>query len=222
MQVTYPGTFISLEGGEGVGKSLLSERLAELLKIQLGCDVIQTREPGGSPRAEAIRELFNHDISQEPFTMISELFLVSASRSQHLEYTVIPSLKSGKWVLCDRYTDSSRVYQGVLGGIESASLEKIIELSTHGLQADVTFLLDCDVQTSINRLESRALEKQDGANRYDEANMETHKKIRAGYLELAAKFPKRIKVLDANQEPDKIAQQAYQILKQQIVGSNGL
>ncbi|MFK7825268.1 MAG: dTMP kinase [Oligoflexales bacterium] len=223
MQTKNKGAFISIEGGEGVGKSLLSDRLAEMLKDQIGIDVIQTREPGGSLSAETIRSLFNKDLAQEPFTVMSELFLVSAARCQHLHYRIVPSLKSGKWVLCDRYTDSTRVYQGILGGMAQAPMEKIIELSTGGLQADLTFLLDCDVETSADRLLHRAANKSNregGASRYDEASSNTHRKLRAAYLDLAQRFPNRIKVLDANQKPDNIAQQAYRIIQERI-GSDG-
>ena len=223
MQTKTKGTFISIEGGEGVGKSLLSKRLAKLLKDQFGTDVIQTREPGGCLSAEAIRSLFNQDLAQEPFTAMSELFLISAARCQHLKYTVLPSLDSGKWVVCDRYTDSTRVYQGIIGGMDEASLEQIIEFSTQGLQADLTFLLDCDVQTSAARLQCRASkqeEQENGASRYDQASSDTHHRLRTAYLELARRFPDRIKVLDASQKPDKIAEQAYRLI-QERVGSNG-
>ena len=222
MQAKSMGAFITIEGGEGVGKSLLSNRLAAMLK-SLGLDVIQTREPGGCQSAETIRGLFNQDLAHEPLTAISELFLVSAARSQHLEYTVLPNLQLGKWVICDRYTDSTRVYQGALGGIEEATLERVIGLSTKGLQADLTLLLDCDTGISEARLQARASEKpeaEDGASRYDEASAETHRKLRAAYLGLANKFPDRIKVLDANQKPDKIAQQAYQLIQKQM-GKDG-
>ncbi|NRA43828.1 MAG: dTMP kinase [Oligoflexales bacterium] len=224
MQTKYAGAFISIEGGEGVGKSLLSDRLAQILKVKLGRDVIQTREPGGSQSAEAIRALFNQEPENEPFSGMSELFLVSAARCQHLKYTILPNLQAGNWVVCDRYTDSTRVYQGALGGIEEAALERVIEISTQGLQADLTLLLDCDLKTSMARVKGRTGEAGgagEGASRYDEASFETHRRLRDAYLELAQKFPGRIKVLDASQKADKIAQQAYQVIQERL-GKNEL
>lgn len=206
--------FITIEGGEGCGKSTLRAGLANWL-TQKGLTSKVTREPGGTPMADAIRHIFAEPPAQEKMHIMTELMLVSAGRHQHVKELIKPTLAQNTWVICDRYVDSSRVYQGKIGGIESQFVEEVIRHSTEALAPDLTFLLDCPVEVMMQRLKSRDGQVV-GVSRYDEANESFHRKIRDSYLELAKTFQDRIVLIDASQTPEKCMQQATQILAQRF------
>lgn len=212
--IVSEGLFITVEGGEGVGKTLFTKMLTDQL-IAAGTQVKTTREPGGTPAAQAIRELFLNPPKEESLEALTELFLVSAARHQHVTRLIKPALNSGQWVLCDRFVDSSRVYQSIVGGCERANLETVAKLSVAECEPDLTLLLDCSVDVSLDRLSRRGGEGQ-LQNRYDAASMAFHKRLREGFLQLADEFPDRIEILDASQDARVVVNQAYNIIKEKF------
>ncbi len=210
--MTKDSRFISIEGGEGVGKSYLSQGLKLRLEA-LKYEVLLTHEPGGTPLASAIRQLFLNP--PEKPAALTELYLVSAARAQHVQKLIRPQLEAGRWVLCDRFYDSTRIYQGDLGGVPEAVLEATIEASVDGCHPAQTFVLDCPADVAMSRVEKRAKELQwDGGNRYDEGSRAMHETLRQGYLKRARQFPDRIHVLDASRPPQEVLEAAWSHLKQ--------
>ena len=209
------GKFISVEGGEGVGKSLFMGLLITKMKEQ-GITPLATREPGGTPSADYIREVFKHPPAGDPLVPLAELFLVSAARSQHVACKIAPALASGQWVLCDRFYDSTRVYQGAMAGIAAATFEPVIAVSVADTHPDLTLLLDCPVSVALGRIARRA-EESGGAgairkDRYDSAESHTHEQLRQAYLEVSRRFPERIVVLDASGDAERLATEALSIM----------
>jgi dTMP kinase len=203
------GRFITIEGGEGVGKSLFQERLASRLGGRLGGRrLLTTREPGGTPAADKIRALLAAPPADDPLLIETEAFLVSAARAQHVGRLIRPALKRGDWVLCDRFADSTRLYQGLLGGLPEALVETLIATSTQDLRPDLTFLLDCDVAVSLSRINGRSDPGRDPVKRYDDAKQAFHARLRQGYLDLLTRFPGRIVKLDAALPPEQVVAQA--------------
>jgi len=218
-----PGRFITVEGGEGVGKSHFVAALTRHLE-GLGRSVVATREPGGTPTADKIREIFARPVSGDPLRMEAEALLVSAARAQHVGQLILPALREGKYVLCDRFADSTRVYQGKIGAIPRYDLERLIAFSTGGIEPDLTFLLDCDVDISLGRLAARTSARlaTTGENdssevgRYDKAKRSFHERLRFSYHELAQEYPDRIVVIDASSKPDVVAARAIAILTERF------
>jgi dTMP kinase len=191
------GSFISFEGGEGAGKSTQIHRLAERLRAA-GHDVVVTREPGGSPGAEAIRELLVNGAADR-WSPVTETLLMYASRRDHLERVIRPALAEGRVVLCDRFADSTRAYQGA-GGDAPASL--IAALEDHVLNGTIptlTLILDLPAEVGLSRAEARG-----GAARFESKGLDFHQRLRAGYLEIARREPERCVVIDADAELDAV------------------
>jgi dTMP kinase len=181
------GIFITLEGPEGCGKTTHAQLLCDFLK-QKSYECVLTREPGGTKAGEEIRKVLLHS-SGINISDLTELFLFEAARSQIVEELIKPSLKSGKVVICDRFTDATICYQGYAGGVDIKSIEALNEIATLGLRPDITILLDIDTVTGL----SRAMSK--GFDRMEKKELNYHKKVRDGYLKLAKKNPERIKVI---------------------------
>lgn len=196
------GKFITLEGGEGAGKSTQAKKLAAYLRKQ-GHKVVLTREVGGAPPAEEIRKLW---LSQDEgfWEPLAEIFLIFAARREHLTKTVWPALKRGHWVVCDRFMDSTRVYQGDIKAIEG--LYKAI---AGDFEPDLTLLLDVPVEASMKRVIARG----GWQDRYHLKEKAFHKKLRSAYLKLAKKYPKRIKIVDASKGADIVARAAQTAVK---------
>ena len=190
------GRFIAVEGGEGVGKSSFVRSLAEHLRTR-GRTLVTSREPGGTPVADALRALFAKPPGDEPLSIVTDALRVSAGRAQHCDRVIRPALAAGKWVLCDRFADSTRVYQGVLGGLSPVVTEQLIEISTAGLRPDLTFLLDCPVNVSLSRLGQRVSNQQDAIERYDGVKAQDHERRRLAYLELLKRDPEGHVRIDA-------------------------
>lgn len=211
------GRFITIEGGEGVGKSVLLRGLVSAL-LSRGLAVVATHEPGGTPVAETLRRIFASPPEGERLLIQSELFLVSAARSQHVAHVIRPALAAGKWVLCDRFADSSRVYQGMLGGVGDEFLERVIAESTGSLDPDLTFLLDCPVDVSLARMRRHVSEQGErgGVDRYDDAGREVHEKMRRCYGQLVTRFPARLVKLDAEKPPEALVAAAIQALAERF------
>lgn len=206
--MTRQAKFIALEGGEGVGKSTLMRGLVDWLAAK-GIQVVQTREPGGTPIADEIRKIFKSPPSSDEITPETEALLVSAARAQHVARVIRPALSCGKWVLCDRFADSTRVYQGLFGGVALNDLEWLIRFSTGGLEPDLVFLLDCDVSLSSTRIGDRgsAMNDDDSA-RYDQAGNHVLERLRQGYRKIAGFYPSRFYILDASRPAEEVLRDA--------------
>lgn len=196
------GKFITFEGGEGCGKSTQIARLAAWLRGK-GVEVVLTREPGGTRLAELIRGLLKDELLDPP-TARSELLLFLAARAQLVEKTVAPALAAGKWVLSDRFSDSTFAYQGYGRGLPLETLRLINAFACDGLTPDLTLLLDVGPATAAARMRRREAETETPADRIERAGDDFHARLRAGFLELAAAEPARIKVIDANGTPDEV------------------
>ena len=204
MNTTKRGRFISLEGSEGVGKSTLLPEIRKLL-VAHGVDVCCTREPGGTPLGEQLREVLLG--TTEPMVAKAELLLMFASRAQHIESVIEPALASGRWVLCDRFTDASFAYQGGGRQLGSDRIEVIEEWVQEGLSPDLTLLLDASRETSNARTQKRR-----SLDRIESEGDEFFEGVRNAYLERAQKFPQRISIIDANQDFDTVRGSMQQIL----------
>lgn len=192
---------MTFEGGEGAGKSTQINLLAEALRRQ-GFDVLVTREPGGSPGAEAIRHVLLSGAAEE-FGIRMEAILFAAARNDHVEEVIRPALNSGAVVLCDRFMDSSRVYQGVTGNLEGEFVEALQRVAVNGLQPDCTIILDLPAETGLARARIRS---GGGApDRFEREEVQTHEKRREAYLEIAAAEPARCRVVNADRGEKEIA-----------------
>lgn len=189
--------FISFEGIDGCGKSTQSRLLADWL-IGQGRTVLHNREPGGSAGAEAIRSLL---VEGDPdrWSPVTELLLYNAARRDNLERRLIPALTQGDWVVSDRWTDSTRVYQATRGG-DRATVDALQKLVI-GREPDLTFVVDMDPRVALSRGLARGHEE----DRFEQLGLEFQQTIRAGYLSLAQDFPDRIHVIDGNDTPEAVA-----------------
>ena len=187
------GILITFEGVEGAGKTTQAQRLANVL----GPNVLLTREPGGPPIAERIRDIF---LTSEGITPMTELLLIAASRTQHVHELIRPALAANQIVVCDRFIDASVAYQGYRGGIDLAFIHQLNRIATGGLTPDITFILDLPPEIGLSR------QQQGGAHRdrLDRESLELHRKVREGYLSVAKANPHRVKLIDATQSPDVV------------------
>ncbi|MCD7111612.1 dTMP kinase [Rhizobium sp. DKSPLA3] len=199
--------FVTFEGGEGVGKSTQIRRLASALEAQ-GHAVRITREPGGSAGAEAVRHVILSGAA-ESYGVRMEALLFAAARSDHVETVIRPALESGCMVLCDRFMDSSRVYQGITGNLPEALIDGLERLAINGLRPDITIILDMPAASGLARARARASEAADMASavpdRFEKEELETHEKRREAFLDIAARDPARCRVVDASRSVDAIA-----------------
>ena len=185
------GKFITLEGGEGAGKSTQAALLAEGLR-EAGKDVTVTREPGGAPGAEEIRALLVEG-AVERWDAMTEALLHVAARRQHLKETIRPALDAGRWVVCDRFADSTMAYQGYGLGLGRDAVARLHELAIGGVAPDLTVVLDLPVETGLGR----AAAKTGGEDRYERMDAEFHRRLREGFLDIARREPERCAVVDA-------------------------
>lgn len=192
------GRFVTFEGIDGSGKSTQARRLAEALTAR-GRDVVLTREPGGSPGAEEIRRLVLEG-DPDRWSAETEILLFTAARRDHLERTILPALEAGKVVICDRFADSTRVYQGVTRGDLRNIVDRLHALMI-GREPDLTILIDMDPATGL----SRALGREAGEERFEGFGLEMQQRMRAGFLALAKEFPDRFRVVDGNRGIEAVA-----------------
>jgi dTMP kinase len=192
--------FITLEGGEGVGKSTQLQALADAIRAR-GQNVITTREPGGSPGAEAIRALLM-DGEADRWSPRTEALLFAAARADHVEKTIRPALARGDWVLCDRFVDSTRAYQGGAGGISDADIMALHNVGSAGLLPDRTLVLTLD----LDEAESRA-DRRDGgkADRFALKNMQYHRNVAAAFQAMASTAPERFRLVSASGDPADVS-----------------
>lgn len=197
------GIFITLEGGEGTGKSTQTRRLVERLRA-LGRGVVQTREPGGSTGAEAIRNLVVAG-DAERWSARTETLLMYAARSDHLERTIRPALEVGDWVVCDRFADSSRAYQGAGGGVSPAFIEMLDAGIVGADQPDLTLVFDLPVEVGLERAFGRGLFE----TRFESKGLAFHSRLREGFLAIARDHPERCVLVDANGDEDTVAARVW-------------
>jgi dTMP kinase len=197
--------FITLEGGEGAGKSTLAKGLSERLS-QRGIASIVTREPGGSPRAEAIRErLLAGDVA--PYGAFAEALMFYAARMDHVDKTIKPALASGRWVICDRFADSTRAYQGALGRLDPAVTRSLERVALDGFRPDLTLILDVPVDVGLARAAARRGTAQ--TDRFESEGRGFHTRLRKAYLDIAEAEPERCMVIDAGLPPDSLLDLAW-------------
>ncbi|MEQ1405629.1 dTMP kinase [Neorhizobium sp. Rsf11] len=203
------GLFVTFEGGEGAGKSTQIRRLADQLRRR-GHDVLMTREPGGSPGAEAVRHVLLSGAAEE-FGVRMEAILFAAARNDHVEEVIRPALESGAIVLCDRFIDSSRVYQGVTGNLEPDFIEALQRVAIDGVVPDCTLILDLPAEVGLKRARKRGAES--APDRFEREEIETHEKRREAYLEIAEAEPGRCHVVNAERAEDEIADEIFAIIE---------
>ena len=205
MNETQRGKFITLEGGEGVGKSTQSKHLAVFLEDR-GINVLRTREPGGSDGAEQIRRLL---VEGEPrrWTPLTEALLHAAARADHVARLIEPALAGGRWVISDRFTDSTLAYQGFGHGLPLDAVAGLNALAAGELKPDLTFILDVPVGDGLARAGARADDGEEAAreDRYERMDQSFHKGLREGFLSIARNEPKRCVVVDTARPIDEVA-----------------
>lgn len=213
-----PGVFITFEGIEGSGKTTQRDRIAKLLRAE-GHRVVETREPGGTPLAERIRELLLGSpewMTREPVAPACEAHLVLAARRQHVEQVIRPALTEGAVVLCDRFSDSTLAYQGYGRGMDVRLLQRLDRTATGGLSPQLTLLFDLPVPQGLGRRQ----QPDHVQNRLDRESREFHERVRRGFLRLAARAPRRIKKIDASGDREATARRVsalvHELLEQRL------
>lgn len=205
-EVVARGRFVTVEGGEGVGKSTNIEFLCALIRAR-GIEVLATREPGGTPTAERIRELLLEH-GEEPIPDAAELLLFFAARALHVENVIRPALERGTWVVCDRFTDATRAYQGAGRGLDARRIEQLAEWVHGDLEPDLTLLLDAPADVGRGRAEQRS-----DADRLEGEQAAFHARVRDAYRALAKREPARFAVIDASRPLDRVQTDIEQALQ---------
>ncbi|MGH6670397.1 MAG: dTMP kinase [Xanthobacteraceae bacterium] len=204
----HRGKFITFEGGEGTGKSTQAAMLAMRLE-SLGIAALLTREPGGSPGAEIIRHVLLSGAAK-PLGPEAEAILFAAAREDHVKCAIEPALQVGKWVICDRFADSTRVYQGALGQVDHKFIKALERVSIGDLRPDLTFVLDVSVELGLERA---ALRRSGlSPDRFEAEQVDAHEKLRDAYLALAAAEPNRCVIIDASQNKEAVARRLWAVV----------
>ncbi|MGA9136584.1 MAG: dTMP kinase [Methylovirgula sp.] len=208
--------FITLEGGEGVGKSTQVLRLAERLR-QSGIDAIETREPGGSPGAEMLRDLLLSGRTKD-LGAKGEAILFAAARIDHIDHKIAPALAAGIWVISDRFADSTRAYQGTLGGLDAGFLRALERVTLGELRPDLTLILDLPAEVGLARAAAR---RGPGvaSDRFEAEPIAFHDALRKAYREIAAAEPQRCVIVDATRSEDEVAQAIWDAVSYRLLGS---
>ncbi len=201
------GRFITLEGGEGTGKSTQIKKLVSALE-QRGVQVLATREPGGSPGAEQIRKLM---VEGEPgrWDAITETLLAYAARADHVARTIGPALRAGTWVISDRFNDSTFAYQGAGRGLDRETIRRIDSAVLDDFQPDLTLILDLDVTLGLKRANARPQTTSAVENRFEKFGADFHEKLRQAFLEIARRNPDRCRLIDASGSEDQVAEAIF-------------
>ncbi len=206
------GRFITFEGGEGSGKSTQIKILAHRLNAS-NLPTIVTREPGGSAGAEIIRHVLLSGMGQA-FGADAESLLFAAARDDHVQQVIKPALEQGTWVLCDRFTDSTRVYQGKLGKVDPALIEAMERVTIGDLKPDLTLILDVPVAVGLQRAMKRR--GNIAADRFEQEDFSFHERLRQAYREVAASEPKRCSLIDANADSETVAERIWSALRDHL------
>ena len=202
MKEIFRGKFITFEGPEGAGKTTQIKLAAE--KIQsYGTQCLLTREPGGTPLAEELRSIIKHYNGDETISPETELLLIEAARSQHVKHKILPALKEGKCVLCDRFTDSTCAYQGFGRKMDMSSIRTLNEFAISPLKINATIVMNLDVEKGFERTRIR-YGNQEVFDRFESQNLLFHKNVMAGFLQIAENEPHRVAVIDASRSIEEI------------------
>lgn len=205
------GRFITFEGGEGCGKSTQIRLLADRLRAS-GKDILLAREPGGTPLAERIRSLVREELDDSPNAR-AETLLFLASRAQLVESVLRPALSSGKWVLCDRFADSTFAYQGYGRGFDLAELKRLNGFATGGLVPDRTVLLTVSPDVAARRMRMREAATHTSADRMERAGEDFHKRLNEGFLSLAAAEPDRFSVIESDGTVEEVSERIWNSIR---------
>jgi dTMP kinase len=206
------GKFITFEGGEGTGKSTQAAMLALRLE-SLGIGVKLTREPGGSPGAEIMRHVLLSGAAK-PFGPEAEAILFAAARDDHIRCTIRPALDAGQWVICDRFADSTRVYQGVLGEVDHRFIKALERVSVGDLRPNLTFVLDVPPEIGLQRAAGRR--RGGSPDRFEAETVDFHERLRQAYLMLAAAEPDRCVIVDAGAPKKMVAKRIWQAVSARL------
>jgi dTMP kinase len=207
------GRFITFEGGEGSGKSTHARLLADHLS-ELGIEVVRTREPGGSPGAEAIRHILLSGLAK-PLGAEAEAMLFAAARDDHVRNVIQPALNQGQWVVCDRFIDSTRVYQGVLGQVDGKLIRGLERVTVGDAMPDLTFILDVPAGVGLARAQRRR--GAGPADRYESEDVEFHEELRRAYRALATEEPQRIVLIDGRPPRAVVAGRIWEIVEERLL-----
>ena len=209
--MTTTGRFITFEGGEGAGKTTQVRRLAERLRL-LGREVVETREPGGSPGAEVMRHILLQGFAK-PFGTEAEAMLFAAARDDHMVTTIRPALARGAWVLCDRFIDSTRVYQGALGNVDPRLIRELERVVVGADMPDLTVVLDLPPEAGLARVRARG----EAENRFEAEDLEFHRELRVAYREVVEREPERCVLIDAAANPDVVAVRIWMAVQERLL-----
>ncbi len=207
------GTFITLEGGEGVGKSTQVRYLVARLQAR-GIEAISTREPGGSPGAEILRDILLSGMIKD-LGPKAEAIIFAAARMDHIDHTIAPALATGKWVICDRFADSTRAYQGALGGLDPDFLRALERVTVADTMPDLTLILDLPAEVGLARAARRRGAAQ-ASDRFEGEGLAFHAALRMAYLAIAAAEPRRCVVVDAAQSEEEVAQAIWDTISHRL------
>lgn len=213
-----PGKFITFEGGEGTGKSTQAERLVARLAAS-GRTVLSTREPGGTPFAERVRDLVLSAVEER--SVLAEALLFAAARADHVARAIAPALGRGDWVVCDRFADSTRAYQGVAGGLAESTVDTLEAMAVADTRPDLTIILDVPVAVGL----ARAAQRRDGArieaDAFEARRVAFHESLRQGFLAIADRETNRCVVIDATGGPDAISDAVWAVVQARLLGGQG-
>ncbi len=214
------GGFVTLEGIEGAGKTTVAAALIAMLE-QRGCTVQATREPGGTPLAEQLRGVLLSRGS-EMISPVAETLLMFAARSIHLENRIRPALARGEWIICDRYTDATRAYQGAGRAVDTEWIEQLARAVHAGVEPDLTLLLDLPVMVGLERVRQRRVARGENVvDRFESETIDFFERVRAAYLQLAAASPQRFVVIDATQPLEVVLEAAKAALLKALTDRAG-
>jgi len=210
------GTFITLEGGEGVGKSTQVLHVVERLR-EAGIEAIATREPGGSPGAEVLRDLLLSGMIKD-LGAKAEAILFAAARIDHIDHKIEPALAAGTWVVCDRFMDSTRAYQGSLGGLDPGFLRALERVTVGDIHPDLTLFLDLPPEIGLARATQRR-GVSTASDRFEGEDLAFHEALRQAYLDIAAAEPGRCVVVDAAQTEDEVSQAIWDTISYRLLSA---
>ncbi|OCQ89916.1 dTMP kinase [Nostoc sp. MBR 210] len=205
------GKLIVFEGVEGCGKTTQMQLCCQWLE-SLGISVVVTREPGGTELGVDLRRLLLEKSEDKPVADVTELLLYAADRAQHVEQELKPNLAAGKYILCDRYTDSTVAYQGYGRGLNMSLIEQLNDIATSGLTSDLTIWLDVDVEVGLSRKRGDAV----GLDRIEQETIAFHRRVQQGYSQLAAAHPSRIVRIDGSLSKETVSSLIQEILRQRL------
>ena len=208
------GQFITFEGGEGSGKSTQCQILAARLR-KLGLNVVTTREPGGTPTAESLRAIIlAGDVA--PHGAIAEALCFCAARIDHLDTLIIPSLNAGIWVICDRFADSTRAYQGAAGAVDLAIIDRLESVVVAQDKPNLTLMLDLPVENGLARANKRR-HPTEAPDRFESENLDFHLTLRKSFLEIASKNSDRCVVIDASKTPENVSDSVWEAIASNLI-----